>query len=83
YVTVTVTSRVGTGQADDEIINAVTAALNDEDVRPIADRVTVQGAEIVEYTIEAVLKIYKGPEKEPILKAAQANLESYIQHTKR
>lgn len=83
YVTVTLLSREGQGNVDDAIRDAVATALNDEDVRPIADRVTVQGAEIVEYQIDAVLKLYRGPEKEPILQAAKANLNSYINQTKR
>ncbi|ABD90572.1 TPA: baseplate assembly protein [Mannheimia haemolytica] len=83
YVTVTLLSRDGNGAVASEIINAAKIALNDEEVRPIADRVTVQGASIVEYEINAVLHLYRGPEKEPILKAAKANLEAYINQTKR
>lgn len=83
YVTVTLLSRSGTGQVSQEIINAVEKSLNDEDVRPVADRVTVQGAEIVEYAISAVLHLYRGPEKEPILQTARDNLNAYINQTKR
>lgn len=43
YVTVTLLSRDGNGAVASEIINAAKIALNDEEVRPIADRVTVQG----------------------------------------
>lgn len=83
YVDVCLLSRDGNGVATAEIITAVENALNDEDVRPIADRVQVLGAEIIEYEIHAVLHLYRGPEKEPILQAAKTNLENYIKQTKR
>lgn len=44
-VTVSVLSREGNGAASDELIQIVNLALNAEDVRPVADRVTVQSAE--------------------------------------
>jgi phage-related baseplate assembly protein len=53
-------------------------ALNDEDVRPVADRVAVQSASIVEYEISASLFLYPGPESEPIEQTARAQLEKYI-----
>ncbi|ECM1659462.1 baseplate assembly protein, partial [Salmonella enterica subsp. enterica serovar Newport] len=48
------------------------------DVRPVADRVTVQSAEIVNYQINATLYLYPGPESEPIRAAAEAKLKAYI-----
>ncbi|SUC26984.1 Baseplate J-like protein [Providencia rustigianii] len=44
HVTVTVLSREGNGSAPADLIEKVDLALNDEDVRPVADRVTVQSA---------------------------------------
>lgn len=41
-VTVTVLAREGNGVAGDDLLAVVNAALNDEDVRPVADRVSVQ-----------------------------------------
>ncbi|HDC4411167.1 TPA: baseplate J/gp47 family protein, partial [Enterobacter kobei] len=52
-VTVTVLSRENHGIASDELLAIVRTALNDEDVRPVADRVTVQSANIVDYKITA------------------------------
>ncbi|HDL8287275.1 TPA: baseplate J/gp47 family protein, partial [Yersinia enterocolitica] len=40
-VTVTVLARAGNGEASPELLDIVRAVLNDEDVRPVADRVTV------------------------------------------
>ncbi|MEQ6971315.1 baseplate J/gp47 family protein, partial [Pectobacterium polaris] len=59
-VTVSVLSREGDGSASAELVAIVTAALNGEDVRPVADRVTVQSAVIVPYEIDAMLYLYSG-----------------------
>lgn len=77
-VTVSVLSRENNGIASEDLIAAVRNALNDEDVRPVADRVTVQSANIVNYKIDASLFLYPGPEREPVLNAAKARLQAYI-----
>ncbi|MEY0320128.1 baseplate assembly protein [Providencia stuartii] len=77
YVTITVLSREGNGTAPADLIEKVDIALNDEDVRPVADRVTVQSATIVNYEIDAVLYCYPSPEYEPITAAAEAQLKRY------
>jgi len=77
-VTISVLSREDNGAASDALLNVVRNALNDEDVRPVADRVTVQSAEIIHYTIDATLFIFPGPESEPIRAAAEAKLKAYI-----
>lgn len=82
-VTVTVLARAGNGEADGDLIAEVEAALNDEKVRPVADRVTVQSAQIVPYKINASLYVYPGPETEPILAAAKARLQNYISAQRR
>ncbi len=60
-----------------DLLAKVQAALNDENVRPVADRVTVQSATMVSYTIDAVLYLFPGPEAEPIREAAEAKLIAY------
>ena len=82
-VVVTVLARAGDGQADAELLAAVRNALNDENVRPVADRLTVQSAQIVSYAINAVLYVYQGPESEPILAAAKNSLKNYISTQRR
>lgn len=79
-VTVSVLSREGDGSVSAELVAIVAAALNDEDVRPVADRVTVQSANIVEYKIDATLYLYlyPGPEAEPVRAAAEQKLKNYI-----
>lgn len=75
---VTVLAREGDGTAPADLLTAVEAALSAEDVRPVGDRLTVQSAAIVTYSIEATLHVYPGPEAEPIRAAAQARLNAYV-----
>ncbi|MCX8962702.1 baseplate assembly protein [Erwinia psidii] len=77
-VTITVLSREGNGVAAADLLAVVDAALNDEDVRPVADRVTVRSAAIVDYAVDAVLYLYPGPEAEPIRAAAEARLAAFV-----
>ncbi len=77
-VVITVLSREGNGAASADLLAVVDTALNDESIRPLADRVTVQSAAIVPYEVNATLYFYPGPEAEPILAAARARLEKYI-----
>lgn len=82
-VTISVLSREGDGTASQELIDIVASALNGEEVRPVADRVTVQAAEIVPYEIDATLYIYPGPESEPIRQASEQKLRTYIADQRR
>ncbi|MNG63958.1 Baseplate J-like protein [compost metagenome] len=82
-VIVTVLSREGDGTASPELLQAVNMALNDEDVRPVGDRLTVQSAKITRYVIEAVLSLYPGPEVAPILDTADKRLRAYVQNMRR
>jgi phage-related baseplate assembly protein len=77
-VTISVLSRENNGVASEELLAVIRNALNDEDVRPVADRVTVQSANIIDYKVDASLFLYPGPESEPVLSAAKAKLKSYI-----
>ncbi|MGE4877355.1 baseplate assembly protein [Yersinia enterocolitica] len=82
-VTVTVLSREGNGVASRDLLDKVFTVLNDENVRPVADRLTVNSATIVEYLIDATLYSYPGPEAEPIRAAAEARLKTYISTQRR
>jgi phage-related baseplate assembly protein len=77
-VVITVLSREGDGTAPADLLAIVANALNDEDVRPVADRVSVQTAAIVAYRVDATLYLYPGPEAEPIRAAAEAKLIAFI-----
>lgn len=82
-VEVTVLSRIGNGTASTPLLNAVEAALNDENVRPLTDSVVVQGATIVNYTVEAEIFTYPGPDSATVLAASQAALDAYIESVHR
>lgn len=82
-VTVTILSRNGQGEADESLLNVVRAKLNDDDIRPIGDRVIVQSAVIQSYEIRAKLHLYRGPEYEPIKAAALKKLTAYTKEKHR
>ncbi|MDG4866546.1 baseplate J/gp47 family protein [Guyparkeria sp. 1SP6A2] len=77
-VTVTVLSRTGDGSADAALLDAVDAVLSAEDVRPLTDNVTVQSATISNYTVDATLYFYAGPDRAVVLQSAQDAIESYV-----
>lgn len=77
-VVLTVLSREGDGTAADDLLAVVDKALNSENVRPVADRLTVRSAEIIPYRVEATIFLYPGPEAEPVMAAAKASLQKYI-----
>ncbi|MBJ9109968.1 MULTISPECIES: baseplate assembly protein [Citrobacter] len=77
-VVVSVLSTEGDGTPDLALLATVNKALSADDKRPVADRLTVQAAEIVNYHINAVLYLYPGPESEPIRTAAEDALRSWI-----
>lgn len=82
-VTVTILSRNGQGEADESLLNVVRVKLNDDDIRPIGDRVIVQSAVIQSYEIRAKLHLYRGPEYEPIKAAALKKLTAYTKEKHR
>lgn len=76
-VTVYVLSREGNGAASDELLGAVSTALNKEQVRPMTDQVTVQSAHIVTYSIVAELVVLPGPDSAVVRAAAEASAAAY------
>lgn len=83
-VTVTVLSSEGEGVASPELLATVAAALNDENVRPLTDFVTVQSAEIIHYRIDAILHMNSaGPEGDASLAEATKRLAAWINPRKR
>ncbi|MEJ5039173.1 baseplate assembly protein [Pseudomonas sp. MYb398] len=83
-VDVTVLSLEGTGVASAELLAEVAAHLNDDDVRPVADRVNVRSAEVIPYRIDAVLYLAgNGPETEATLAECQRRLQAWINPRRR
>ncbi|MBA1446582.1 MAG: baseplate J/gp47 family protein [Chromatiales bacterium] len=77
-VVVTVLSATGDGVPSAAVQDAVLAALNVEDVRPLTDRVTVQAVTIIPYTVEATLKFYAGPDAGVVRQAADDAVVAYV-----
>lgn len=82
-VIVTVLSNIGDGTAPADLVAKVEAALNDEEVRPLGDRLTVQGASIVPYQVTATIYLDYGPESEPIVEAANQSITAYCTEQRR
>lgn len=83
-VDVTVLSLDGNGVASPELLADVAAYLNDEDIRPVADRVNVRSAEVLAYRIDALLYMAdNGPESEAILAECQRRLQAWINPRRR
>lgn len=81
---VTILSTEGDGTADATLIAKVTQALSHEDTRPVADRLSVQSAGIIHYTITAQLHISsQGAEVDVILQAARDQLAAFINPRRR
>lgn len=72
-----------TGQASDELLDIVRNAVNDEAVRPIGDRVSVQSAQIHRYRVEAKLYISQDPQSSTVLANAITRLENYTKESAR
>ena len=82
-VEVYVLARDDDGTPTPEVLAAVSAALNAEDVRPLCDTVSIAGATILPFTVVAELHIPAGPGAEAILTQAQADLELYLESVHR
>lgn len=81
---VTVQSLLGDGTASPDLLDLVNTYLSDEDRRPVADRLLVQGAEILNYQVKAQLFLLSsGPESEPIVAAAEQRLLAYVHQRRR
>lgn len=83
-VDVTVLSLDGNGMAGLPLLAQVANYLNDDDIRPVADRVNVRSAEILPYRVEAVLHMAdSGPEYETILDECRRRLELWVNPRRR
>ncbi|UVK80701.1 baseplate J/gp47 family protein [Pseudomonas sichuanensis] len=83
-VVVTVLALEGNGSASPELLDTVERHLSEDDVRPLADRLTVQAAEILPYSIEAVVDMVgTGPENEAILAECRRRLGAWVNPRRR
>jgi len=82
-VVVTVLSRSGDGVPAAEVLSAVDAALNAERVRPLTDHVSVQPASVVNWSLEATLSLWPGPDAAVVTAAARANIDDVLARQQR
>ena len=82
-VLVSILSRTGDGTASSELIAAVDAYLSDDTRRPLTDYVQVQSATIINYTIDAQVTTYTGPDAAVVIAAGTERLNTYIAESHR
>lgn len=83
-ILLTIQSALGDGTADAELLGVVDLYVSGEDRRPLADRVTLQSAEVLNFEVTAVLHLDTvGPEAEPIRAAAEARLATMVNRRRR
>lgn len=83
-VVVTVLGLEGEGVAPPALLAEVDRYLSDDDIRPVADRLVVQAAEVLRYRIDAVLHMSgTGPENEATLAECQRRLAAWINPRRR
>ncbi|HCT3217256.1 baseplate J/gp47 family protein [Escherichia coli] len=76
-VDVYVLSRERNGTASEALLDAVSARLNADEIRPLTDFVTVKSAIINDYSVTAELEIPDGPDAGEVLENAKNTLLSY------
>jgi phage-related baseplate assembly protein len=83
-VVVTVQSLLGDGSVEAEVLDIVQRYLSDDDRRPVADRLTIQSAQVIPYAVDATIYLSTtGPESEPIRAAAEAKLNAFVGQRRR
>lgn len=77
-----VLSRSESGLPTDEVISEVLAAVNQDEVRPITDLVSVYPAEMVDFEIDADVYLPYGLDNDLVMENASKALTSYIESVK-
>ncbi len=69
----------GNGAASDELLGSVEVAISADDKRPLADRVMVESAEIIEYQVELDVKVLPGPDLALVRSQIEAVVNDYVE----
>lgn len=77
-VQVTLLSVENDGTPSAELITQVHDRLNDDDIRPLTDHVTVQAPTIVNYEINATLVFYSGPGSQAVVTLAKEKVAEFV-----
>lgn len=83
-VLVSILSREGDGTASETILAAARLALNDEDIRPMGDRVAVKSSVIRRYNVRATLHLKgQGPGRSVATATANASISAFVNRPRR
>lgn len=83
-VLVSILSRDGDGTATASILAAARLALNDEDIRPMGDRVAVKSSVIRRYNVRATLHLKgQGPGRSVATATANASISTFVNRPRR
>lgn len=83
HMIIPVLSHGGNGEADQELLDKVEAALRDKDVRPLTDLVDAQSAIIKTYEVVAALEVEGGSDPEVVREAAEDAVREYTEEAHR
>lgn len=77
-VLVTILSQNGDGISDQKLLDTVFQKLNDDEIRPLTDKVSVQSAKIINYDVQAIITVYSGPSSAIVESEARDALQKFI-----
>lgn len=77
-VAITFLINAGDGTPPAELIQKVIARLNDQDIKPLTDEISVSTPPITNYSVDLALQIANGPDPSAVLAKAQAAVASYV-----
>jgi phage-related baseplate assembly protein len=77
-VAVTVLSKTGNGSPEAALVDTIEAALNADNIRPLTDILVTRPAEIVNYSIKAVLHLYPGIAADYVNSLALTAVNAYV-----
>ncbi len=78
-VLITILSHVGTGLADQAVLDAVQATCNADDTRPLTDSVRTESANIIDYTVSADITMYPGFDPITIQQEVSSQISAYCE----
>lgn len=76
-VSVAVLSRESNGTPSVDLLAAVSATLSENDVRPLTDNVNVAAGVVINYTVNASMVLFDGPDAAVVIETARAAMEAY------
>ncbi|RFA31331.1 hypothetical protein CAI21_01505 [Alkalilimnicola ehrlichii] len=77
-ILITVLSHDGNGVPSQELLDIVHARVNDEDLRPLNDKVETRPAIVTEYTTRARLVLFEGADEPTVKAAARQRVEQFV-----